>query len=67
MHALMRRQGWDVGRDQTERLIRLAGVRGVRKSRRVFTTRSDEMTVPPSDLVNVGSSRRHREGSDSAT
>lgn len=21
MHALMRRQGWDVGRDQTERLI----------------------------------------------
>ena len=29
MHALMRRQGWDVGRDQTERLMRLAGVRGV--------------------------------------
>ena len=27
MHALMRRQGWDIGRDQTERLMRLAGVR----------------------------------------
>jgi hypothetical protein len=34
MHALMRRQGWDIGRDQTERLMRLAGVRGVRKSKR---------------------------------
>src|SRR5690606_639976 len=31
MHALMRRQGWDIGRDQTERLMRLAGVRGVKK------------------------------------
>ncbi|GAB2976332.1 hypothetical protein GCM10027212_14270 [Actinotalea caeni] len=36
MHALMRRQGWEIGRDQTERLMRLAGVRGVRKSKRVF-------------------------------
>lgn len=44
MHALMRRQGWDIGRDQTERLMRLAGVRGVRKSKRVFTTRSDTTT-----------------------
>jgi transposase InsO family protein len=52
MHALMRRQGWDIGRDQTERLMRLAGVRGVRKSKRVFTTRSDKTTVLPSDLVN---------------
>ncbi|WP_244927258.1 IS3 family transposase [Microbacterium sediminis] len=52
MHALMRRQGWQVGRDQTERLMRLAGVRGVRKSKRVFTTRPDKTTVLPSDLVN---------------
>ena len=52
MHALMRRQGWDIGRDQTERLMRLAGVRGVRKSKRAFTTRSDTTTVLPSDLVN---------------
>lgn len=52
MHALMRRQGWDIGRDQTERLMRLAGVRGVRKSKRMFTTRSDKAQALPRDLVN---------------
>jgi putative transposase len=52
MHALMRRQGWDVGRDQTERLMRLAGVRGVKKSKRVFTTKSDATQWLPKDLVN---------------
>jgi len=52
MHALMRRQGWSIGRDQTERLMRLAGVRSVRKSKRVFTTRSDKTTALPADLVN---------------
>lgn len=41
MHALMRRQEWEIGRDQTERLIRVAGVRGVPRSKRVFTTRFD--------------------------
>jgi transposase InsO family protein len=51
MHALMRCQGWDVGRDQTERLMRLAGVRGVRKSKRVFTTRSDPAAARPKNLV----------------
>lgn len=49
---LMRRQGWDVGRDQTERLERLAEVRGVRKSKRVFTTKSDAALQGPTDLVN---------------
>jgi len=52
MHALMRRQGWDIGRDQTERLMRLAGVRGVKKSKRMFTTKSDPTVSRPSDLVN---------------
>ncbi len=52
MHALMRRQGWEIGRDQTERLMRLAGVRGVKKSKRVFTTRSDKTAMLPGDLVN---------------
>lgn len=51
MHALMKRQGWDIGRDQTERLMRLAGVRGVKKSKRVFTTRSDPAAALPKDLV----------------
>jgi len=52
MHALMRRQGWDIGRDQTERLMRLAGVRGVKKSKRVFTTKTDRTQSLPQDLVN---------------
>jgi len=51
MHALMRRQGWDVGRDQTERLMRLAGVRGVRRSKRMQTTRRDPAASLPADLV----------------
>lgn len=52
MYALMRRQGWKVGRDQTERLMRLAGVRGVRKSKRVYTTKSDLALLRPAGLVN---------------
>src|SRR5690606_11839361 len=32
--------------------MRLAGVRGVKKSKRVFTTRSDKTTALPADLVN---------------
>lgn len=51
MHALMRRQGWNIGRDQTERLMRLAGVRGVKKSKRVFTTKTDKALSLPLDLV----------------
>lgn len=51
MYALLRRQGWDVGRDQTERLMRLAGVRGVRRSKKVFTTKSDSVAERPKDLV----------------
>ena len=51
MHALLRRQGWDVSRDQTERLMRLAGVRGVRRAKSVFTTTSDPTAEKPKDLV----------------
>lgn len=52
MHALMKRQGWHVGRDQTARLMRLAGVRGATRARRVFTTRKDTRLAQPADLVN---------------
>lgn len=52
MHALLKREGWDIGRDQTERLMKLAGVRGVRKSKCVFTTRPDKALALPADLVN---------------
>ena len=51
MHALLKRQGWDVGRDQTERLMRLAGVRGVRRAKSTFTTRPDPTAQKPQDLV----------------
>jgi len=51
MHDLLGRQGWDVGRDQVERLMKLAGNRGVKKSKRVFTTKSEPAGVRPTDLV----------------
>ena len=51
MHALMRRQGWDLGRDQTARLMKVGGVRGVKRSKKVFTTKSDPAAVKPADLV----------------
>ena len=40
MHPLLKRQGWTIGRDQTERLMRSQGSRGVKRSKRVFTTKS---------------------------
>lgn len=52
MHALMARQGWAIGRDQTARLMRQVGVRGVVRSKRVFTTKSDPAGARPTDLVN---------------
>ncbi|WP_461640620.1 IS3 family transposase [Leucobacter sp. BZR 635] len=52
MHALLRREGWEVGRDACERLMKLAGVRGMRRSRRAFTTKSDPADRLPGDLVN---------------
>lgn len=51
MHALLRRQGWDIGRDQTERLMCAAGVRGVRRSKRLFTTKAGPRQALPHDLV----------------
>lgn len=51
MHAAMRRNGYAVGREQTRRLMRLAGVRGVHRGRRVFTTKADPELAKPKDLV----------------
>lgn len=51
MHALLQRQGWQIGRDQVERVMKLAGVRGVRRSKRVITTRVDTAARFPGDLV----------------
>jgi putative transposase len=46
-----RRNGIDVGRDQVARLMRTAGIEGVRRGKRVRTTRPDERADRPPDLV----------------
>lgn len=51
MHALMKRQGWAIGRDQTGRIMRQHGLQGVKRSKRVFTTKSDPAATRPTDLV----------------
>ena len=48
-----RRAGLDVGRDQVARLMRAAGIEGVRRSKRVRTTRADPVAARHPDLVNA--------------
>jgi putative transposase len=52
MHAAMTRRGWQVGREQTRRLMRKAGLRGVQRGKPVFTTITDPADQRPADLVN---------------
>ena len=47
-----RRAGHDIGRDQVGRLMRQLDIRGVRRSRRVRTTRPDRQADRPPDLVD---------------
>jgi putative transposase len=47
-----RRAGIDIGRDQTARLMRQAGIRGALRSKRVRTTRRDQGAGRHPDLVN---------------
>jgi putative transposase len=46
-----RRAGHDLGRDQVARLMKRAGIEGVRRGRKVKTTRRDERAERPADLV----------------
>jgi putative transposase len=46
-----RRAGHDIGRDQTARLMRQLGIEGVRRQRRVRTTRPDKDAARHPDLV----------------
>jgi putative transposase len=46
-----RRAGHDVGRDQVARLMRTAGIQGVRRTRRIRTTRPEPGTPRHPDLV----------------
>jgi len=51
MQAKLQREGWQIGRDQTARIMKLAGVRGVRRSKKVYTTKSDPTHALPGDKV----------------
>ena len=46
-----RRAGHDIGRDQVGRLMRELGIRGVKRGRRVITTRRDDTAPRSPDLV----------------
>ncbi len=46
-----RRAGHDIGRDQVGRLMRQAGIRGIKRGRRVITTRRDDQAGRSPDLV----------------
>ena len=46
-----RRAGHDIGRDQVARVMRELGIRGVRRGRRVITTRRDDTAPRSPDLV----------------
>jgi putative transposase len=46
-----RRAGHDIGRDQVARLMRTLGIQGVRRRRRIRTTRADSSAARHPDLV----------------
>ncbi|RRD46216.1 IS3 family transposase, partial [Arachnia propionica] len=50
-HA-MRRAGWQIGRDQVARLMRITGLQGVRRGRKPRTTCPAGQPDPRLDLVN---------------
>ena len=47
----VRRAGHEIGRDQVARLMKVAGITGVMRRRRVFTTRRDPEALRAADLV----------------
>lgn len=52
IHAAMRRAGRNIGRDQVARLMKAAGVHGIQRGRRVFTTTPSPAASRPADLVD---------------
>lgn len=52
MHKAMKCRGWHLGLEQTRRLMRKAGLRGVQRGKPVFTTVTDPAAARPADLVN---------------
>ena len=51
MHDALRRADHQIRREQTRRLMRQAGVRGVQRAQKVFTARPDPAATTPADLV----------------
>ncbi len=51
MHQAMRRAGWEIGRDQVGRLMKVAGLEGVRRGRKPVTTRPAAEPDARPDLV----------------
>ncbi|WP_269779759.1 IS3 family transposase [Mycobacterium intracellulare] len=47
VHRAMKRQGWNVGREQTRRLTKKAGLRGVQRGKPVFPTITDPAAARP--------------------
>lgn len=52
MWRAMNRESWQIGREQTARLMRQAGIHGARRGRGPITTRSGKEVDTRSDLVN---------------
>ena len=48
----MRREGFDIGRDQTWRLMKELNIEGARRGKKFKTTRADKSAPRPSDLVD---------------
>ena len=51
MHAKLLREGWEIGRDQTARLMRLAGFFNETATTEIYTTKSDPKDQLPGDRV----------------
>ena len=54
MHAALRRDGVEIGHDQTARLMRELGLAGVRRGKIKRTTIREDAAARPADLVNRG-------------
>ena len=51
MHQAMRRASWEIGRDQVARLMRAAGLQGVRRGRKPITTKPAREPDARPDMV----------------
>ena len=67
MHRLVKRQGWATGRDQAGRIMRSLGLRGIKRGKRVFTTKSDPAGIRPTDTANGTFAPTHHADSGSPT